>query len=379
MKQSNIGAYGSYIESILPKTPAKLSFLNKEFKSYPAWKKKAYAKVMETLGMPDSIKATSVKVLKKYEWDGLYFEELEYKLPYGPKTKAIFLKPANAKGKLPGILGLHDHSGQKFWGYKKIVKTKGSTNKILQELQDSTYEGKPWANEIAKRGYAVLVHDCFTFDSRKINIKDVIKTGQGKASLKEPTSIKDINEYQQWSYNQEHLIAKSLFCAGTTWPGMALNEDMAALTLLAARKDVDSKNIGCGGLSGGGLRTTFLAGLDDRIKCSFCAGFMTTWKDLALQKACEHTWMAFLPGLPKFLDFPEIYALRAPKPAMVLSCNNDDLYTLKEMKNANSIIKKVYTKANASDKFLGKFYPGGHKMDKPMQKDAFDWMDKWLK
>ena len=106
---------------------------------------------------------------------------------------------------------------------------------------------------------------------------------------------------------------------------------------------------------------------------------MTTWKALALQKACEHTWMAFLPGLPKFLDFPEIYALRAPKPAMVLSCNNDDLYTLKEMKNANSIIKKVYTKANASDKFLGKFYPGGHKMDKPMQKDAFDWMDKWLK
>ena len=34
-----------------------------------------------------------------------------------------------------------------------------------------------------------------------------------------------------------------------------------------------------GGLSGGGLRTVYLAGTDDRIACACCVGMMTTWLD----------------------------------------------------------------------------------------------------
>jgi hypothetical protein len=89
--------------------------------------------------------------------------------------------------------------------------------------------------------------------------------------------------------------------------------------------------------------------------------------------------MTYTPILPKYLDFPEILGLRVPLPTMVLNDIEDQLYTLPEMKRADLILQEVYKKAGAEDKYLGKFYPGGHKFDTQMQADAFDWFDRWLR
>jgi len=47
--------------------------------------------------------------------------------------------------------------------------------------------------------------------------------------------------------------------------------------------------------SGGGLRTVYLGGLDDRIHCACCVGMMTTWRDYLLNKCHTHTWMIYIP------------------------------------------------------------------------------------
>jgi len=86
-----------------------------------------------------------------------------------------------------------------------------------------------------------------------------------------------------------------------------------------------------------------------------------------------------VPILPEELDFPEILGLRVPLPTMVLNDIDDDLYTVPEMKAADEILKEVYSKAGASDKYKCSFYPGEHKFDAAMQQEAFDWFDKWLK
>jgi hypothetical protein len=174
-------------------------------------------------------------------------------------------------------------------------------------------------------------------------------------------------------------MAKSLFCAGTTWPGVFFAEDQKALDILCARKDVNPNQVGCAGLSGGGMRTVFMGGLDSRIKCAVCVGFMTTWKDLILNKSFTHTWMTYVPILPNEMDFPEILGLRAPLPTLVLNDSDDELYTLPEMQNADKILKDVYAKAKAEDKYKCSYYPGPHKFDSDMQKEAFEWFDKWLK
>ena len=80
---------------------------------------------------------------------------------------------------------------------------------------------------------------------------------------------------------------------------------------LASRPDVDATRIGCAGLSGGGLRTVMLTGADERIRCSCCVGMMTTWRDYLLNKCYTHTWMCYVPGLPRDLDYPEMLGLAA--------------------------------------------------------------------
>ena len=135
-------------------------------------------------------------------------------------------------------------------------------------------------------------------------------------------------------------MAKSLFCAGTTWPGVFTAEDQRALDYLCSRDDVDPARVGCAGLSGGGLRTVYLAGLDDRIRCACCVGMMTTWRDYLLNKCYTHTWMIYIPGLPLDLDYPEILGLRVPLPTLVLNDNEDQLFTLAEMHRADRILSR---------------------------------------
>jgi hypothetical protein len=149
--------------------------------------------------------------------------------------------------------------------------------------------------------------------------------------------------------------------------------------VLCARDDVDAGRVGCAGLSGGGLRTVYLAGLDERIRCACCVGMMTTWRDYLLNKCHTHTWMIYIPGLPADLDYPEILGLRAPAPTLVLNDVEDDLFTIDEMKRADRMLSEVYAKAGAVDQYKCSYYPGPHKFDRPMQAEASAWFERWLK
>lgn len=382
--RSVIGPYGQWAAS-LSNNPPKLSFRNTQFTNIEAWKKKASKKAKELISAPEIIRISEVKVHKKYAYDGLEIEELSWQLSNGGRrTEAILLKPEGVKGKLSAILGLHDHGGNKYFGKRKITKLSDDLHPMMEAHQKLYYENRAWANEIAKKGYVVLVHDTFTFGSRRVKYGDVDGILWGDCAISEksdqnPEESENITTYNEWAGHHEHIMAKSLFSAGTTWPGVTLAEDRAALDVLCERADVDAENVGCAGLSGGGLRTVYLGGMDHRIKCAVCIGFMTTWRDFVLNKSFAHTWMAYAPLIPKYFEFPEILGLRVPLPIMVQSNNQDSLYTLSEMKISDAILKEVYDKAGAINKYRAKFYDGEHKFDVQMQSDAFAWFDTWLK
>ncbi len=382
--KSIIGNYGPWAAD-LANDPLPLSFRNNAWSDIESWKEKALAKTKELVVAPpkgDEIPKSTIK--KTYEYDGLIVEELEWQLPYGRKTEAILLKPANAKGPLPAVLGLHDHAGNKYFGKRKITKTSDQPHPMMVKHQEKSYSGNAWANDLAKKGYVVLVHDTFTFASRRVQYKDITSISWGACKTidktdENPERQENIDVYNTWATAHEHIMSKSLFSGGTTWPGVTLYEDQKALDVLCNRPDVDAEKVGCCGLSGGGLRTNYLGGLDERIKCAVSVGFMTTWRDFIMNKSYTHTWMTYTPVLPNYLEFPEILGLRVPLPTMALSSSEDHLYTLPEMKRANTILEEIFAKAGAADKYSGKFYPGDHKFDTAMQKDAFDWFDKWLK
>jgi dienelactone hydrolase len=375
---SIIGQYGPWITSQMQQKLPAFSFRKKEWKNLAEWKKAARAQVIQRMAIPDLGGMPTVKVNKAYTYDGLHIEELSWQLPYGRPTHAILLKPQNAQGRLPAILAFHDHAGNKYFGTQKITRTQDQ-NPLMAAHQKDYYSGLAWANEIARQGYVVLVPDAFAFASRRIMLQDVPARMRNELTDPEPSNADGIDKYNQWASDHEHILSKSLLSAGTTWPGVFFAEDRKALDILCARKDVDANKVGCGGLSGGGLRTVLMAGLDERIKCAVCVGFMTTWKDFILNKSFTHTWMSYIPLLPTELDFPEILSLRAPLPALVLNDSEDTLFTLPEMKQADQILTEVYTKANAAGHYKTSFHPGPHKFDAKMQAEAFEWFTKWLK
>ena len=376
---SLIGPYGKWAVSLISKELPSLSFRRKEFSNLEKWRPEARARLVERLAVPDIGAMPQVKVKRQYTFDGLHIEELSWQLPYGRPTDAILLKPENASGPLPGILAFHDHGGNKYFGTRKITRTGTDQHPVMTEHQERYYEKKAWANEVAKRGYVVLVSDAFPFASRRVMMQDVPEHLRGNLSDEDPENPENINAYNAWAGEHEHIMAKSLLSAGTTWPGVFFAEDRKALDILCARKDVDASRIGCGGLSGGGMRTVFMGGLDPRIKCAVCVGFMTTWKDFIVDKSFTHTWMTYVPILPNELDFPEILGLRTPLATLVLNDEQDSLYTLPEMRKADTILREVYTKAKAADRYGCSYYPGPHKFDAAMQAEAFLWFDKWLK
>jgi dienelactone hydrolase len=328
---------------------------------------------------PDTGPVPKAGVQHQLVYDGLHIEHLSWQLPYGPPTEAVFLKPADAQGRLPAVLGLHDHGGNKYFGWPKIAQMSDRIHPMMAAHHQNYYGGVSWANELAKRGYAVLVHDTFAFASRRVRVADVPPVVRKNLKEVNPDSEAEIKAYNTFAADHENLMAKSLLCAGTTWPGVFTAEDQRALDYLCSRDDVDPSRVGCAGLSGGGLRTCYLAGLDHRIRCACCVGMMTTWRDYLLNKCHTHTWMIYIPGLPADLDYPEILGLRVPLPTMVLNDIGDQLFTLPEMQRADRMLAEVYAKAGAADRYRCSFYPGPHKFDRPMQAEAFAWFDRWLK
>lgn len=377
---NQVGEYGPWLaDKVLGDGPARLSFRTGKWKSVDEWRQAARKRTLECMAPVDLGGKPVVTVTGRTEYDGLDIEFLSWQLPMGPKTEAVLLKPKGARGPLPGILALHDHGGNKFLGWRKIVRTDADPWAVQEKHQAQYYGGVGWANEIAKRGYVVLVHDTFPFASRRVRVADVPPRIQAGGVDPSPGDAEGIAKYNAFAGAHENVMEKSLLSAGTTWPGVYVVEDQRALDVLSSRPEVDATRIGCAGLSGGGMRTVFLGGLDDRIKVAVAVGFMTTWREFLLDKAFTHTWMTYVPLLPKDLDFPEILAMRAPAATMVLNCRQDQLYTMPEMERADAMIADTFRRAKASDRYKAHYYEGGHKFDLEMQKDAFDWFDKFLK
>jgi dienelactone hydrolase len=378
MTPNMLGAYGEWAAQSLP-DPPRISFRQPMFGNVEAWRPVARARFRESLMGPGGAATPVASVQHRLEFEGLAIEHLQWQLPFGPPTEALLLKPANARGKLPGIVALHDHGGNKYFGLRKITRMSKDPHPMMVRHQRQYYGGAAWANELAGRGFVVLVHDTFTFASRRMRLADLPGNIRNNLVEANPESEEEIKLYNQFAGGHEHLIAKSLFSAGMTWPGIFVFDDQRAVDYLASRPDVDATRIGCCGLSGGGLRTVMLTGADDRIRCSCCVGMMTTWRDYLLNKCYTHTWMCYVPGLPRDLDYPEILGLGAPNPVLVLNNRQDALFTMPEMERADRILAEVYKKAGATDRYRGSFYDGPHKFDLAMQKEAFEWFDRWLK
>ena len=133
---NQLGPYGPWLANdVLGDGPARLSFRTGQWKDVETWRRAGRKRVLECIAPVNLGGRPVVTVTGRTTYDGVDIEFLTWQLPMGPKTEAVFLKPAGARGPLPAILALHDHGGNKFMGWRKIVRTDSTPWPIQEQHQ----------------------------------------------------------------------------------------------------------------------------------------------------------------------------------------------------------------------------------------------------
>jgi dienelactone hydrolase len=329
---------------------------------------------------PGPEKPRDIQVGCQWTRDGVDGEEISWWVGYGPRTTAWLLRPAGEKGRLPGVVALHDHGGFKFCGKEKIAEGSRPAPPYLRQWRQRCYGGRVFANDLAREGFAVLVHDVFLWGSRRLPISGMPEgdcaLGRASKDRNPPEAPSRISDYNNCAIHNEHTIAKYTNVLGTSLAGVVNYEDRVAVAYLANRHDVDGHRLGCVGLSGGGMRAVWLQATCNRMHATVAVGAMCTYAALLDHNIVSHTWLMFPPEWGRYGDWPDIAACRAPSPLLVQNDVDDPLYTLAGMRAANRRIAVHYRAAGKPENYRGEFYPGPHKFDAPMQQAAFTWLRK---
>jgi dienelactone hydrolase len=373
---SHIGNLYPFVQRQADQSPLSLSFLRPEFKSLKQWQGRARATIFELLSYAPSPVAPQPQSISRTD-RGDYIEEyLTFQTTPDLRVPAYLLIPKNAKLPAPGIVALHSHDGLYLWGKEKVIEGAADEHPYLTAFKRRRYGGKGIAAELARQGYVVIAVDMFYWGERRMLFdNDPVAYRERPHSMTEG----EITAFNQRSSQNEQLVARSLFTAGASWPGIVLWDDIRTLAFLASRPEVDKRRLGCVGLSVGGWRSFLLAALDERIKAAVAVGWMTSLGAQIKQHIINTIGFSFyITGLYRYFDLPDLAALIAPRAVLVINGSQDRLFALEGVKAAFDKIARCYAKAGARERQRCSLYDAPHEFNLPMQTEAWEWIRRWI-
>ena len=363
-----------FMEALAEKSDFSLSFLTRKYNSVEEFRKIAREKFFELLHYRPENVDFNPEVVERIDKGDYIREKVYFNTSPIFRVPAYVLIPKNIKGKLPAVIDLHSHGGFYQFGKEKVIEYENEHPSVLNYKKEN-YGGRSDSIALVKSGYVVISIDAFYFGERRVIFDEDIELGEKPIP---ELSVEEVKYLNRKAAEGETAVAKCLTLAGVTWPGIIIWDDIRTVDYLCTRPEVDPERIGCWGLSMGGFRTTHLCGLDERIKCAVIAGFMSSYTPMLKAHILTHTWINYVPGFYKYLDFPDVASIMVPKPLMVQHCSKDDLFPLEGMKASSDKIAEIYRLNNAADKFESRFFDRPHMFSEEMQEIALEWMEKWL-
>jgi dienelactone hydrolase len=372
---SDVGSLYPFISSQAVKKDFPLSFLREEFKDVAAWKRQARGKLLELLHYAPPKVDPKPEVVEKVDRGDYVREKVYLNTTPDLRIPAYVLVPKKVERPAPALVALHDHGGFYFWGKEKLVE-RDDEHRVLTDFKKRYYAGKSIASELARQGYVVIVIDMFYWGERRLILDDDAADWRERPPTVTPERIALFNRR---AGDSESLVGRTIYSAGFTWPGVMFWDDVRTVDYLLTRPEVDPKRIGCVGLSVGGLRSCHLAALDERIKAAVVVGWMASFP-AQLKRHVIHTigHTKVVPGLMRYLDYPDVASLAMPAAMLVINGGKDWLFDLDGVKASFEKVAACYKKADAADKFRAKLYDTPHEFNAEMQAEAWEWLKKWV-
>lgn len=268
------------------------------------------------------------------ERDGFKVEKLYFQsMPHLYVTANLYL-PKGLTKRAPTILYLCGHS-------PVVINGVNCGNKTAYQRHGIWF---------ARNGYVCLVID--TIDHGEI-----------------PGLHHGTYSQNQWWWNSRGYTPAAI----ETW------DAIRALDYLETRPEVDSTRIGVTGRSGGGAYTWFLSALDDRVKVMAPVSGMTDLQNYVVDGAVDgHCDCMFFINTYRW-DYPQLAALCAPRPLLLVNCDADNLFPLDGVMRLHEKVKKIYDLYGARASFGLVIAPGGHHDTQDVQVPVFRWFNIHLK
>ena len=292
-----------------------------------------------------------------------------------PPTNALaqfhFSFAADAQNRVPGIL-IKATGSQ---GHRPVVIA-------LHGTGGSKANMAALCRKLAERGFIAVAIDGRYHGERK--------SGKGQ------------NDYHDAIVRAWHGSGEHPFYYDTVWDVMRL------VDYLSTRDDVDPARIGLIGISKGGIETYLAAAADTRIAVAVpCIGVQSfrwaldnnDWqgrigtiqpafdkvaKDSSVAKPDSAFVQKFydrvVPEIAGEFDGPEMLALIAPRPLLVINSDSDNHTPLPGVMECTDAAQKVYAADHAEDRFAVIIQKNtGHQVKPESERAAIEWFVRWLK
>ncbi len=278
------------------------------------WQQEVRSKLAKLMNMdifPSNPKPKfDVQKIKSFEHSTFTIEELEINSTTKRRMRILVTIPKNMEGPFPAVVGIGGHSS--------VLHTVYTQDTIEREPSEWDKYYKSFGTVLAQRGYVTIT---------------------------------------------THVSQHEIYEEGATLMGERIWDLMRCVDYLESMPQVDAKRIGCAGLSLGGELAMWLPAMDERVYASVSAGFLTMMDQLE-QGHCM-CWK--FDGLRELVDFPDIYALIAPRP---LQCQNGIqetpvFFCVPLAQKALEELRPIYVDMGQPENLVLDVHEGGHEIDLP--------------
>ena len=285
--------------------------------------------------LPDRNRPIGATVVSEVQRGAYVLEKLVLDLNGIEPVPAYFIRPSNARGRLPVILYNHAHGGDYKLGKDELLNGRDALQK------------PPYAEELASRGYAALCIDTWAFGERR-----------GRT---------------------ESEIFKLMLWRGQVMWGMMVYDSLRAIDYLVSRLDVDPTRIGTLGISMGSTMGWWTAALDTRVRVCVDLCCLTDYQALIASRGLDgHGLYYYVPNLLNHFTTAQINALIAPRPHLGLAGNYDSLTPPAGLDVIDAELKRAYTEQGEPDAWRLLRYDIGHFETAAMRAEIVAFLQKHL-
>jgi dienelactone hydrolase len=325
-------------------------------RDFRAWRRAARAKVEEHLLVDrEDMTPYAPEFTDRSPSDGYTRELVTLSLTRHERVRAALLTP-HGRGPFPAVLLLHDHGAKFDIGKEKLVRPWYDDTRLAsaQTWADKYFSGRFVGDELARRGYVVLCADALGWGDRG-----------------------------PITYDQQQALASNFYNLGSSLAGLMAREDARAAAFLAGLDSVDAARIAAVGFSMGAYRAWQTAALTDVVTATAAVCWMTGLKEMMVPGnntlRGQSSYYMLHPGLPRFLDFPDVASIAAPRPMLFFNGGLDPLFPADGVQVAYDKLRAVWHSRHAEERLHLKTWPDlGHVFVDRMQDEVFGWLDAVL-